>query len=79
MTLEIAPQKELLMAVISLESFLFKVGRVRVERTYDHLIRVTDATGLPYAPCCFSIVSYRLTTVKTFRSFVGTLVHLVFD
>jgi len=26
------------------------VGRVRVERTYEHLIRVSDATGLPYAP-----------------------------
>ena len=31
-----------------------KVGRVRVERTYEHLIRVSDATGLPYAPLCHS-------------------------
>jgi hypothetical protein len=26
------------------------VGRVGVEPTYEHLIRVSDATGLPYAP-----------------------------
>ena len=36
-----------------------RVGRVRVERTYEHLIRVSDATGLPYAPCCHCTISYR--------------------
>jgi len=27
-----------------------EVGRVGVEPTYEYLIRVSDATGLPYAP-----------------------------
>ena len=29
---------------------MLRIGRVGVEPTYEHLIRVSDATGLPYAP-----------------------------
>jgi len=49
--LEITLQKLQLVVEVSSESFLFKVGRVGVEPTYEHLIRVSDATGLPSAPC----------------------------
>jgi hypothetical protein len=43
-----------------------KVGRVRVERTYEHLIRVSDATGLPYAPCVLFYIRYRQLSTPTF-------------
>jgi len=39
--------------IVSLSSkSKFKIGRVGVEPTYEHLIRVSDATGLPSAPHC---------------------------
>ncbi len=40
------------MIVLSLIKASFKIGRVGVEPTYEYLIRVSDATGLPSAPYC---------------------------
>jgi len=47
-----------------------EVGRVRVEQTYEYLIRVSDATGLPYAPCSQPFYyQYRQLSTPNFRFF----------
>jgi hypothetical protein len=41
-----------------------RIGRVGVEPTYEHLIRVSDATGLPSAPYCATTNYYTLHEVQ---------------
>lgn len=45
------------------------VGRVGIEPTYEHLIRVPDATSLPYAPSISILTTFTVSCNTFYTTF----------